>query len=72
MAIERIDYEKCIGCGICVKAYNQDVIRMGPDKKPYIKYVEDCQVCMYCEEDCPQQAIFVSPVKMNPILLSWG
>ena len=47
MAIEKIDYEKCIGCGICVKACNQDVIRMGPDKKPYIKYVEDCQVCMY-------------------------
>lgn len=72
MAIEKIDYEKCVGCGICVKACNQDVIRMGPDGKPFIKYVEDCQVCMYCEEDCPQQAIFVSPVKMNPILLSWG
>lgn len=72
MAIEKIDMEKCVGCGICVKACNQDVIRMGSNGKPYIKYVEDCQVCMYCEEDCPQNAIFVSPVKMNPILLSWG
>ena len=72
MAIEKIDMEKCIGCGICVKACNQDVIRMGSNGKPYIKYVEDCQVCMYCEEDCPHDAIFVSPVKMNPILLSWG
>ncbi|MGN0994855.1 MAG: 4Fe-4S binding protein, partial [Butyricicoccus sp.] len=33
---------------------------------------DDCIVCMYCEEDCPAQAIFVSPVKMQPYLLSWG
>jgi NAD-dependent dihydropyrimidine dehydrogenase PreA subunit len=72
MPIERIDTEKCIGCGICVKACSQDVIRMGEDKKPYIKYVEDCTVCLYCEEDCPVQAIFVSPVKTNPLMVAWG
>jgi NAD-dependent dihydropyrimidine dehydrogenase PreA subunit len=72
MAIESIDKDKCNGCGICVKACNQDVLRMGEDGKPFVKYIDDCIVCLYCEEDCPKQAIFVSPVKMNPILLSWG
>lgn len=72
MSIETIDREKCTGCGTCVKACSQDVIRMGADGKPVIKYVEDCIVCLYCEEDCPVGAVFVSPVKMAPILLSWG
>ncbi len=49
-----------------------DVLRMGKDGKPYVKYIDDCIVCMYCEEDCPVQAIFVSPVKQQPYLLSWG
>ena len=72
MAIESINKDVCTGCGICVKACNQDVLRIGKDGKPYIKYIDDCIVCLYCEEDCPVNAIFVSPVKMNPILLSWG
>lgn len=72
MSIETIDKDKCNGCGICVKACPQDVIRMGDDGKAVIKYVEDCIVCLYCEEDCPTEAIFVSPVKTAPILLSWG
>ena len=54
MSIERIDRELCNGCGICVNSCSQDVIRMGEDKKPFIKYLEDCMCCMYCEEDCPQ------------------
>lgn len=72
MSIETIDKEKCTGCGICVKACPQDVIRMDDEGKAVIKYVEDCIVCLYCEEDCPAEAIFVSPVKTAPILLSWG
>lgn len=72
MAIERIDKEKCTGCGLCVKNCNMDVIRMGKDGKPYVKYEQDCIVCMYCEEDCPTQAIFVSPYRHQPYLLSWG
>lgn len=72
MSIESIDKEKCTGCGTCVTACSQDVLRMGADGKPVIKFVEDCIVCLYCEEDCPVGAIFVSPVKTAPILLSWG
>lgn len=72
MAIERIDPELCIGCGICVKTCNCDVIRMGEDKKAHIKYSDDCCVCLYCEQDCPQNAIFVSPLKTKPVLVAWG
>jgi len=72
MAIETIDKETCTGCGICVKTCPQDVLRMGKDGKPEIKYIDDCIVCMYCEEDCPTKSIFVSPVKMQHQFLSWG
>ena len=31
MAINSIDYEKCTGCGECVNACEQDVLRMDED-----------------------------------------
>ncbi|GAJ11112.1 unnamed protein product, partial [marine sediment metagenome] len=37
-----------------------------------IKYVEDCMLCDYCEIDCPENAIYVSPAKYMPVALSWG
>jgi NAD-dependent dihydropyrimidine dehydrogenase PreA subunit len=41
-------------------------------KKAVIKYPEDCMLCLYCERECPVHAIYVSPVKTAPIMLSWG
>ena len=32
MAIEKIDYELCTGCGICVNSYPMDVFRLDKDK----------------------------------------
>jgi NAD-dependent dihydropyrimidine dehydrogenase PreA subunit len=50
-----------------------DVIRMDKKvKKAIIKYPEDCMLCGECLEDCPVNAITVSPVKTTPLLLSWG
>ena len=73
MTIERIDRDLCTGCGMCVDSCPMDVIRMNEKiKKAEIKYPDDCMLCLYCELDCPVQAIYVSPEKKAPIILTWG
>jgi len=73
MSIERIDSELCTGCGICVNSCPMDVIRMDREsKKAVIKYPEDCMLCEWCALDCPENAIYVSPVKSSPVMVSWG
>jgi NAD-dependent dihydropyrimidine dehydrogenase PreA subunit len=72
MVIERIDQELCNGCGICVNTCTVDVIRMDKElKKAVIKYPEDCICCAFCELDCPQNAIYVSPEKNSPVMVAW-
>lgn len=73
MTIERIDNNLCIGCGLCVNSCPMDVIRMDEkNKKAIIQYPEDCMLCLYCELDCPVHAIFVSPAKSSPVILTFG
>lgn len=72
MAIKSIDHAKCVGCGICKKVCAMDVIAMNEEGKAYIKYPEECIVCLFCEEDCPVGAIFVSPDKYFKQLQAWG
>ena len=73
MSIERIDPELCNGCGICVDSCSMDVIRMDEESnKAVIRYPGDCMLCDWCELDCPENAIYVSPVKSAPLILSWG
>jgi NAD-dependent dihydropyrimidine dehydrogenase PreA subunit len=73
MTIERIDSNLCTGCGICVNSCPMDVIRMDEkNKKAIISYPEDCMLCLYCELDCPEHAIYVSPAKSAPVILAWG
>ena len=72
MGIRRIDFELCIGCGTCVDICPMDVLRMDErSKKPFIKYLRDCQSCFLCERDCPKAAIYVSPDKERRIPLAW-
>ena len=62
MGIKYIDYKACKGCGICVEHCAMDVLRIDrTTKRPYIKYIRDCQCCFLCEMDCPEHAIYVTP-----------
>ena len=72
MAIERIDLKKCIGCRTCLKVCSCDVIRLDANGKPSIKYKDECCLCLYCQEDCPTGAIYVSPHKYVKQLQAWG
>ena len=73
MAIERIDSNLCNGCGLCVDICCTDVIRIDEKtKKAVIQYPEDCMLCVFCELDCPQHAIYVSPIKHIPATTSVG
>jgi adenylylsulfate reductase subunit B len=73
MSIERIDPERCSGCGICVNSCSVDVIRMDEAcQKAVIRYPEDCMVCGLCALDCPEEAITLTPDKKGPLVTSWG
>ena len=73
MSIERIDAELCTGCGICVDSCSMDVIRIDEQsKKAVIVYPDECMLCDFCELDCPENAIYVSPIKYAPVMVSWG
>ena len=72
MPIEKLDLEKCTGCKICVDACPMDVIRLDEEsKKAFIKYVKDCIACYNCEEDCPENAIYVTPKRGTPVPPAW-
>lgn len=36
-----------------------------------IKYADDCMVCLYCERDCPEQAIYVSAERISHKIEPW-
>jgi NAD-dependent dihydropyrimidine dehydrogenase PreA subunit len=47
-----------------------DVIRLDQGKAQ-VRYVEECMCCAACEDMCPAGAIYVSPEKENPLMVSW-
>lgn len=61
MTIDKLDQERCNGCGICFACCPQDVLRMDENTgKAFIKYPEDCIACWACEYFCPVKCIEVS------------
>ena len=52
----------CIGCQICYKSCFIDVIKWdAANKRPIIKYPEECVQCGFCEMNCPKRAIKMEP-----------
>ncbi|MCE5253167.1 MAG: FAD-dependent oxidoreductase [Actinomycetia bacterium] len=50
-----LEVQRCMTCG----------------SRAVISYVDDCMLCLYCEQDCPQTAIYVSPEKKVLPLMPW-
>lgn len=53
----RIDKEKCISCGRCLKVCPGSLIYKDENKKVYIKYPSNCWGCTACLKECPVGAI---------------
>ena len=66
--IQRIDLDRCTGCGICDPVCPADVIHMDEALgKPVIKYIHHCITCFNCEIFCPVDCVDVYPiVKSRP------
>ncbi len=73
MAIQPINMELCVGCGMCENFCPVDVIRFNKDTRtPEVAYPEDCMLCMLCQTQCPVTAITVTPEKLKSTFLAWG
>jgi len=55
----KIDFEKCTGCGTCVKVCPVGVYELIEDKAAAGVNADQCMVCRACENMCPEQAILV-------------
>jgi 2-oxoglutarate ferredoxin oxidoreductase subunit delta len=40
--------------------------------KAVVRYEEDCMLCGFCELDCPEGAITITPEKQSRLIVSWG
>jgi adenylylsulfate reductase subunit B len=52
-----IDRKLCIGCKKCIENCPGNLIKVGLDKKAYIKYPKECWGCTSCLKECEAHAI---------------
>jgi len=57
-----VDFDACIGCGLCVKACPGDSLMLNADKKPVPNEDVDlsCAACGACVAICSQEAIKIT------------
>ncbi|MEW6669023.1 MAG: 4Fe-4S binding protein [Thermodesulfobacteriota bacterium] len=66
IAIQSIDYHRCIRCGVCAQSCPNDVIRIRKGR-PVIAYREDCSQCFACLMDCAREAISIGWVRVASV-----
>ena len=57
--IPKVDYNKCIGCGMCTRVCPENCVLMqkkGDKKQPKINY-DYCKGCGLCATECPVKCI---------------
>jgi NAD-dependent dihydropyrimidine dehydrogenase PreA subunit len=60
--IRAIDAAACISCGTCEEVCPMDVLRLDAEAgHAVIRYLEHCQTCYRCEQECLGGAIHVDP-----------
>lgn len=52
-----IEKDKCVSCRKCKEVCPGNLIKIGEDKKAYIKYPKDCWGCTSCVKECKVNAI---------------
>ena len=59
-----VNLKKCIGCKKCMDACFTDVFRFDEARNKIIaKYPDECEWCLICETQCPNDCIKVIPIK---------
>ncbi|AKN34156.1 adenylylsulfate reductase [Clostridium carboxidivorans P7] len=53
----KIDKDKCIKCGKCIKVCPGSLIYADENKKAFIKYEDECWGCTACLKECGVSAI---------------
>lgn len=67
MAGLKINYEKCVGCGLCVKSCTSDALEI-KNKMASVNY--KCMLCGICVDSCPFDAISIEKEQSLDIDLS--
>ena len=61
--IELINAERCTNCNLCIRVCPTDVFDRTSDGPPRIARQEVCQTCFMCEAHCPEDAMYVAPMR---------